>query len=391
MSPFKALLSGRKLGVIATLAFASLALAPPASSQVVQPVVDLGPITVAGDVATVTGTVGGASLATLDVKINGRPVLVNADGRFTAVVDLDGQSFITLVVRNALTGTELLRLEIPVALAGPGGVITGVLDLLERAGVSLTLPPGGLRIVDGLPLRIEGHVLDEDELASLTINGIDVLRQVLPDGSFVLSLPGTTKEVRVEATDKQGTSQTKVVEVIHYVTVPGTSSGTARCTIVGTAGADRIEGTPVRDVICALGGNDRVHAGAGADLVSGASGRDALFGQLGNDQMSGGSGADYLSGWRGRDRLFGAAGADLLRGGLSNDRLDGGSRADRLVGGAGADTFRGAAGRDRMLGYAGRDTFFARDRVRDLVAGGAGRDRARADRIDRRRSIESRF
>ncbi len=367
-SSLGALLDARKLGVIAILAFALLALAPPARSQMIQPVVDLGPVTVAGNLATVNGTLGGAPLATLGLTINGQPVSVNAVGQFSAVVDLTGQSVITLVVRNTLTGTELLRIGIPVSLAGPGGVISDVLAVLERAGVSLTIPPEGLRSLDGLPLTITGHVLKRDELARMTINGIDVLGLLMPDGSFTLPLPGSSKEVRLEVTDKQGVSEVKTVEIAHYVTVPGTPAGTpppkVRCTIVGTAGADQISGTPGNDVICALGGNDRVAAGAGRDVVSGGSGRDSLFGQAGSDRMLGGIGAD---------------------------RMLGGMHADRLVGGAGNDRLSGGSGADRMLGSAGGDTFHARDRTRDVVLGGAGRDRARTDRVDQRRSIERRF
>jgi Ca2+-binding RTX toxin-like protein len=96
-----------------------------------------------------------------------------------------------------------------------------------------------------------------------------------------------------------------------------------RCTIVGTAVPDVLRGTPRRDVICGLGGNDRI------------------FGLGGNDLLIGGSGWDVVDGGSGRDVLLGGPGRDVLR---------------------------------------------ARDGQRDLVEGGAGRDRAIADRVDRVRS-----
>jgi Ca2+-binding RTX toxin-like protein len=119
------------------------------------------------------------------------------------------------------------------------------------------------------------------------------------------------------------------------------------CTIVGTARADRITGTRGNDVICGLGGNDVINGAGGVDIIDGANGRDRLLG---------GPARDKLIGLRGNDRLYGNAG---------NDRVGGG------------------AGRDRMVGAGGGDRFKARDRTRDSVNGGKGRDRATVDRLAR--------
>jgi hemolysin type calcium-binding protein len=118
------------------------------------------------------------------------------------------------------------------------------------------------------------------------------------------------------------------------------------CTIVGSAGADLIHGTPGRDVICGGSGNDRIYGGAGHDLILGG---------------------------RGNDRLNGAAGREHLLGGPGNDILIGGAESDEL------------------FGETGWDILFARDTRADLVHGGRGRDRARADRADVVRGIERRF
>jgi len=80
-----------------------------------------------------------------------------------------------------------------------------------------------------------------------------------------------------------------------------------RCTIVGTAKADRLVGTPKRDVICGRGGND------------------VIIGAGGNDVLIGGRGADTIDGRGGRDRISGGAGDDLLDGGPAADDLDGGA------------------------------------------------------------------
>jgi Ca2+-binding RTX toxin-like protein len=98
--------------------------------------------------------------------------------------------------------------------------------------------------------------------------------------------------------------------------------------------------------------------------------------------INGTAGPNTLVGTAGDDRLCGRGGNDSVRGLGGNDLLVGGSGADQLVGDSGRDTFR--AGR-------GKDTLFARDRRRELVDGGGGRDRARVDGTDIRRSIEALF
>lgn len=89
-----------------------------------------------------------------------------------------------------------------------------------------------------------------------------------------------------------------------------------RATIVGTAGPDRLTGTPRRDVIAGLGGNDRI------------------FGLGGDDLLCGGAGSDRIEGGAGDDRLLG--GGDQIRSSdgelcVVGDGLDGGSGDDRLL------------------------------------------------------------
>ena len=74
------------------------------------------------------------------------------------------------------------------------------------------------------------------------------------------------------------------------------------CTIVGTAGDDRLTGTDGDDVICGLGGND---------VLSGLAGNDRIVGGDGDDVLRGGRGADVLEGGAGRDRAEGGKGRDL--------------------------------------------------------------------------------
>jgi DNA-binding beta-propeller fold protein YncE len=78
--------------------------------------------------------------------------------------------------------------------------------------------------------------------------------------------------------------------------------GGKRATVVGTAGADRLTGTPKPDVIAALGGNDRVAALGGGDVVCGGAGRDTLLGGRGRDRLAGGPQRDTCIGGAARDR-----------------------------------------------------------------------------------------
>jgi Ca2+-binding RTX toxin-like protein len=119
---------------------------------------------------------------------------------------------------------------------------------------------------------------------------------------------------------------------------------TSACTILGTQKADVLVGTNKADTICALGGSDRIR------------------GRGGDDTIFGGPGADRIDGGKGRDVIYAAKGDD------------------RIVGGRGHDLLRGGPGKDKLT---------SRDGIRDALWGGVGRDRARVDRVDHVRQVES--
>jgi hypothetical protein len=134
------------------------------------------------------------------------------------------------------------------------------------------------------------------------------------------------------------------------------------CTTRGTSAADTLAGTSGADVICGLGGND---------VLRGLGGDDLIYGGRGNDRLYGGGGAD---------RLLAGPGADLLSGGSGNDTVYAQGGPDRLIGGR---------ARDALVAGSGGDTLAARDRRRDWLGGGAGRDQARVDRsLDTVRGVE---
>ncbi len=147
----------------------------------------------------------------------------------------------------------------------------------------------------------------------------------------------------------------------------------------GSGARDTLLGTPAGDALLGLGG---------ADLLSGLAGDDCLFGGPGSDRLAGGAGSDRLQGEGGRDVLAGGSGRDRLSGASGNDRLTGNSGNDALTGGAGNDSLTGGRGRNRLSGGAGKDTVNARNRQRDRVDCGPGRDRASVDRSDRVRRCE---
>jgi hypothetical protein len=212
-----------------------LAVAPSARPQDPAPILSLGPVSIANGTATLSGSLTGAPAAGLELDVNGQPLGVNANGTFAGSVNLAGQSALTVAARNPLSG-ETVTTQIPLTtnLVGPGGLISGtVLDALKRAGISLTIPEGGFVSVDGLPIRVEGGVLDRGELTSLKLNGTDVLERLSSSGSFTQIVPGTSREVSVTATDRQGVSQTTSFGVAPVSSVIRTTAGPS----VAAAGA----------------------------------------------------------------------------------------------------------------------------------------------------------
>lgn len=93
-------------------------------------------------------------------------------------------------------------------------------------------------------------------------------------------------------------------------------------TMVATPGKE-LNGSSRRDVIVGSSGADRIEGGGGDDLICA------------------GTGADVVSGGSGDDRVAGGAGADLLRGNAGDDRIEGGKGRDRCLGGGGSNKLSG--------------------------------------------------
>ncbi len=111
-----------------------------------------------------------------------------------------------------------------------------------------------------------------------------------------------------------------------------------------------------------------------ANPRGGTSGRDTLIGT---------AFGDFLRGFSGNDTLLGGVGDDCLDGGRGNDRLGGGDGRDSLKGGSGRDSLKGGRDKDAFNAGSGNDRLNSRDRVRERVRCGRGRDRLTADRRDK--------
>ncbi len=215
------------------------------------------------------------------------------------------------------------------------------------------------------------------------------------------------------ATDSGGSADT-------LVSIENVNGSNAGDTIVGTTGANLVQGLGGIDFIDGNGGGDTLLGGASTDVLYGRDGADSLDGGddpdtlyvygVDGDTVQGGAGVDTLAiftnvetygvamtvaagatpwtvtvggqvratisnvealsfaGGNARDTVNGSAlqqnsvldgggGNDILAGGSLNDVLNGGDGNDSLFGQAGLDILQGGLGADTMNGGLGEDTF----------------------------------
>ena len=212
-----------------------LLLAPAASGELLKTPITLGPTTVLNGIATVTGKVNGTAPASATVSINGAPVGVAANGSFAAVVDVAGRSSLELQVTDPASGeTSVVSIPLNTNVIGLGGVIPpDVLGSIERAAISVLEPVGGFKILDGEPISVGGSVLDREQLAGLTVNGRDVLGTLGAGQSFSIPIPGTSRTIRIVATDTRGVSTTTTYPVTHQATAGAAGRTVAAANAVG--------------------------------------------------------------------------------------------------------------------------------------------------------------
>jgi Ca2+-binding RTX toxin-like protein len=190
-------------------------------------------------------------------------------------------------------------------------------------------------------------------------------------------------------------------------------------TLNAGAGGDRLVGNPGNDIMNAGAGDDTLvwNNGDGTDDMNGQDGLDRIEDNLGAandvsqvkvlngkvryDRTNNAFGLNIatsevleLNTFGGDDTLdvqpgVGALIAIVADAGSGNDRLNGGDEADTFFGGLGDDTLEPGAGFDAVDGQDGNDLLKVRDNAGDLARGGAGTDRAEADRADVLADVES--
>ena len=267
------------LGVLLVGSVALVFALGSARGDTLQPLVSLGPTSVQNGVATVAATVAGEPSTTANVTINGQPVEVNAGGEINARVNLKGQSSLQIGAANPQTG-ERSTITIPLTsnLLGAGGqVAENALVPLQQAGISLIRPPDGFQSIDHQALQLAGRVLDSSQLSSLGINGIDVLKLLGPNGSFLVPASGSSRQVALTATDKQGVSQTNTYPVQQVSSLIKTTAGTS----VSAMGARGLRISKIRYVTTGVRASKRIRAVITVRDLRGYLVRDAII-QLGS-------------------------------------------------------------------------------------------------------------
>jgi Tol biopolymer transport system component len=203
-----------------------------------------------------------------------------------------------------------------------------------------------------------------------------------PSSTASVSADGALVAFDSRATNLSTADGDEVADVFLRRVVYAKEPSLPRCagriaTILGTPGRDNIKGTKSKDVIIALGGDDRIRSYTKADVICAGPGRDQI--DAGDNGEGGGSdlvmagpgadrvvlgrelgrafgegGNDLLLGSKGGDALYGGPGNDVLRGGpnpyFNTDLLYGGLGNDRLYGGPGPNELSGGPGRDVEVG-----------------------------------------
>lgn len=116
---------------------------------------------------------------------------------------------------------------------------------------------------------------------------------------------GTDTLLAIEQTQLFGSDADNVIDASGY---------SAKVTLAGGAGNDRL-------IAGKLG--TRMIGGAGNDILIGGAGNDTMLGGDGNDTMSGGAGQDIVLGEAGNDVIAGNGQTDILAGGDGDDRING--------------------------------------------------------------------
>ena len=197
----------------------------------------------------------------------------------------------------------------------------------------------------GTPMSVGGLFLyDPDTLSGRDGNTPGSIRVTLSATHGTLTLDGqTAKTVSVEGTLEALNALLSTVTYLADADYAGTDSIKV---VIDEKSPDltRLDGgtIPVFVLAAPSAGHDSLVGSPGADIIDGLAGNDGIWGRQGNDTLIGGDGDD---------RLYGEIGDDTLIGGTGSDTLEGGDGNDLILGGAGRDTINLSGGGNDVVVY----------------------------------------
>lgn len=327
---------------------------------------------------------GGMTYSGGSVSVNSNSFKI-ADVKFTVTsVGSGGDVKITFVPRGGPNGTAIWAEEHSIRndLGHPGfGVGSAVTLRAPSTGVDAGVS-NGLLTVRGTKAANNMKV---------TLSGDNLVAEV--DGETKSFPASSVSKIRVLGLDGHDT-----ILIGSTVNLPARLDGGAgNDKLTGSSGKDTLYGGDGKDNLKALAGNDFLDGGFGADKISGGKGTDiASYKTRKNavrvsidDSANDGEGKEGDNVRYDIENVYGGAGNDKLVGSTDDNYFRGYAGNDIIMGGEGNDTLDGGKGTDKLSGEDGNDRLFARDGARDSVYGGAGKDRAKLDKTDVRKTIET--
>ena len=111
------------------------------------------------------------------VSVNAKPVSIAVGGQFSALVNINAKAAIVVEALDRANG-ETNSITIPASAIPAGGTPSDALAQLDADVVTMMVPPDGFTTVDGLAINATVHVGNIAGIASLKLNGADLLARL---------------------------------------------------------------------------------------------------------------------------------------------------------------------------------------------------------------------